>query len=191
MSLENILLGTLVKPASGYDIKKAFDEGLSYFWSAEFGQLYPALQRMEKDGLLASRLVPSGKGPQRRVYRRTAKGTRALKKWLQDEPAMGSERFAYVGQLIFLGQLDNIAQTQEFLKQLHKKIRDRLNYMQQAMDEFNRDGKPDPDSMSLTELHEYLAVQLAIQTSQARVSWCVWAMNIINKQIERIEVANV
>ena len=82
MSLENILLGCLTAPASGYDLKAYFDTRIRPFWSAELSQIYPALKRLESRGLLTSRTEPSKKGPARKVYTRTAKGREALIRWL-------------------------------------------------------------------------------------------------------------
>src|SRR5262245_50207413 len=106
MSLDHILLGMLREPASGYDIKTAFDQGARYFWSAELSQIYPSLQKMERAGWLKSHREPSPKGPERRIYRRTAKGADELRRWLISGPAMGTERFAYIAQLIYFGEVD-------------------------------------------------------------------------------------
>jgi PadR family transcriptional regulator, regulatory protein PadR len=38
------------------------------------GSVYPALGRLERDGLLASRLEPSGRGAARKYYRLTEQG---------------------------------------------------------------------------------------------------------------------
>jgi PadR family transcriptional regulator PadR len=43
------------------------------------GTVYPALTRLEKKGLLESRLVPSDSGPARKYYRPTASGLSELK----------------------------------------------------------------------------------------------------------------
>ena len=74
MSLRNVILGYLEQPASGYDIKQAFDRHLSHLWVAETSQIYGTLRTMEKDGLLSSAKQKSEKGPDRRVYSRTALG---------------------------------------------------------------------------------------------------------------------
>ena len=42
------------------------------------GSVYPALGRLERDGLLASRLEPSGRGAARKYYRLTEQGHVAL-----------------------------------------------------------------------------------------------------------------
>ncbi|HKW51009.1 MAG TPA: PadR family transcriptional regulator, partial [Candidatus Eisenbacteria bacterium] len=68
MSLEFILLGLLRRPASGYDLKKFFDEGIGYFWAAELSQIYPTLKRLEKRGWVRGRAAASKRGSGRRVY---------------------------------------------------------------------------------------------------------------------------
>lgn len=74
MSLEHILLGLLREPATGYDIKNAFSASVRHFWSAELSQIYPTLKRLEQRRMLRSRLEPSPKGPNRRVYTLTEEG---------------------------------------------------------------------------------------------------------------------
>src|SRR5437588_510550 len=77
MGLDNILLGLLRQPASGYDLKRVFDEGIGHFWAAELSQIYPALKRLEKRRLLRARKVDSKRGPGKYVYQTTAAGQAA------------------------------------------------------------------------------------------------------------------
>ncbi len=45
------VLGALsVGPMSGYAVREAIGEVLGQFWSESFGQIYPALARLEEDG---------------------------------------------------------------------------------------------------------------------------------------------
>ena len=44
------------------------------------GTIYPALNRLEREGLIASRLVPSELGPARKYYRTTPAGHDVLQK---------------------------------------------------------------------------------------------------------------
>ena len=48
------------------------------------GTLYPLLTRLRKDGLVSSAWRESSKGPPRRYYQITAKGTRALDDFTQE-----------------------------------------------------------------------------------------------------------
>jgi len=65
--------------ASGYEIKKEFEQGPSrHFMDASFGSIYPALTKMTDEGLLACRTEPQEKRPDKKVYSLTADGWAAL-----------------------------------------------------------------------------------------------------------------
>jgi DNA-binding PadR family transcriptional regulator len=72
---------------TGYDIKTFVDRTTRHFWAASYGQIYPELKHLEKQGLVTGRAEPSG-GRARTVYELTEAGEAALKTWLasDDEP---------------------------------------------------------------------------------------------------------
>ena len=78
-----VILGMLAlgEPRSGYDIKAIVDRSTRFFWAASYGQIYPELRRLERQGLIEGKDSPTG-GRRRRVYRLTAAGRRALIDWL-------------------------------------------------------------------------------------------------------------
>jgi DNA-binding PadR family transcriptional regulator len=50
------VLGVLsIEPATGYEIRQAIAEVLGHFWHESFGQIYPCLAQLEKDGQITSR----------------------------------------------------------------------------------------------------------------------------------------
>ncbi|MFZ4812833.1 MAG: PadR family transcriptional regulator [Ilumatobacteraceae bacterium] len=50
---ELAVLGALsVEPMSGYAVRQAITDTLGHFWSESFGQIYPALARLEEEGLI-------------------------------------------------------------------------------------------------------------------------------------------
>ena len=76
MNIRTICLAILAHgEASGYDLKKSWEDGpFSYLGGASFGSIYPALAKLEKDGLVFSREdVQPGK-PSRRIYALTDAG---------------------------------------------------------------------------------------------------------------------
>jgi DNA-binding PadR family transcriptional regulator len=79
-----VILGMLKLGApTGYEIKKAIDGSTRFFWTASFGQIYPELKRLQREGLVRSKEEPRGK-VKRTVYELTAKGEEALRGWLTD-----------------------------------------------------------------------------------------------------------
>ena len=85
-----ILASIAHEPKSGYDLTKWFARIASHFCSAGYGSIYPALSRFEEDGLVVHEVVPSGQGPERKVYSLTERGKDVLLGW-SGEPAAGSD----------------------------------------------------------------------------------------------------
>ena len=180
MSLDHILLGMLDTPASGYDIKRGFSEGSRHFWSAELSQIYPALKKLEERGWLESRLEPPARGPRRRVYHRTDEGRAELIRWLTAGPQMGTQRFAYVAQLCFMHELDDLEATSDFMLELRSRLGEFLALLQQAELELAGADGAHVDTLSGEDFHVYLAVRMGVRSLRSRVDWC-------DEVLERIE----
>jgi DNA-binding PadR family transcriptional regulator len=72
--LETLLLGVMSGgPAHGYRVIELLRERSGGTFDLPEGTVYPALHRLERDGLLASEW-DSGSGRRRRVYRITERG---------------------------------------------------------------------------------------------------------------------
>jgi PadR family transcriptional regulator, regulatory protein AphA len=81
-----VILGLLAHgPRSGYEIKAVVDRSTRFFWAASYGQIYPELRRLEREGFVEGEDAPSGRRA-RRIYRLTPTGREELKAWL-----MGTE----------------------------------------------------------------------------------------------------
>lgn len=78
-----IILGFLShEPMTGYDIKKRITENIGHFWDLSFGQIYPALRDLERDGLVTMVVERNEGGPDRKIYTITDGGRAELKRWL-------------------------------------------------------------------------------------------------------------
>lgn len=76
--LSMVLLHLLAEQESyGYEVAQRLQA--AGFADVLEGTVYPALTRLEREGRLATRLVPSPSGPARKYYRLTAVGHEALK----------------------------------------------------------------------------------------------------------------
>jgi DNA-binding PadR family transcriptional regulator len=69
---------------TGYDIKRVVDKSTRNFWAASYGQIYPELARLERDGFVSGREEPSG-ARARKVYELTDRGSQALRDWLASD----------------------------------------------------------------------------------------------------------
>ena len=80
-----VILGLLaIGPRSGYEIKATVDRSTRFFWAASYGQIYPELRRLEREGLIEGEDAPTG-ARSRRVYRLTKAGRKELESWLTSE----------------------------------------------------------------------------------------------------------
>lgn len=78
------LLGLIQqKPQSGYELRKIFADTAMGNYSDSPGAIYPALQRLEQNGAVTSKVEEAGGLRRRRVYRLTPSGTAELKAWLR------------------------------------------------------------------------------------------------------------
>ncbi len=107
------LLGLIQrKPSSGYDLRKVFAETAMGNYSSSPGGIYPALDRLESQQLIFGVLQDTAGMRRRRLYRVTAKGNAALKKWLTRSIAQSDIkrevpelmlRFAFMDQALGIG----------------------------------------------------------------------------------------
>ena len=82
------LLGLLaVKPWSTYELAKQMDRTFSRFWPRARSKLYEEPKKLVEHGLATARAERTGRRP-RTVYAITAKGRRAMARWMT-EPAEG------------------------------------------------------------------------------------------------------
>lgn len=82
---EQALLGMIsLQPSTGYDLKRRFATTSLGVYQPSSGALYPALERLEQRGLLASEALPQAEhGRPRRRYRLTDEGRQAHLDWLR------------------------------------------------------------------------------------------------------------
>ena len=172
MSLKHIMLGMLREPHSGYDLKKQFDRSLRSFWRAELSQIYPLLQKMEKEGLLSSRSDESDIGPTRRIYTRTSEGRAELQNWLIDGPTVGTEKIGYLAQVFFLANLDDPEKAIEFFQELRQHMAEWLESLESSEREWRSQDPRYPDALPDAEFFPQLTLDLGLTKVRANVEWC-------------------
>lgn len=81
------MLGLLTsgEELSGYDIKKWINWAIRFFYSSPaYSQIYSELKRLEKLGLVSSRVDAGIRS--RRMYKITDAGQAAVSRWINDDP---------------------------------------------------------------------------------------------------------
>ena len=82
---DKILLGMLmVKPETGYNIKKKMELSTKFFFNTSQGSINPAFKKLERNGFVTAEEEVSN-GRLHKIYTITESGRDAFKEWLNSE----------------------------------------------------------------------------------------------------------
>ncbi len=138
LNINDLCLGALSQgEASGYDIRKLFEEGgCSHFMAAGYGSIYPALTRLTEQGLIECRTEAQDKRPDRKVYSITDAGRAAFQGSLCQAPARDSFRSEFVFMMMYAHLLPR--------KRVRQLIDERIAFFERSLGEFHEKlGNPD------------------------------------------------
>ena len=89
MSLKYSILGLLhYRDMHGYQIKKTIENQFGHMWTINYGQIYPNLKKLKDEDLVTmiEETNQGEKGPSRKMYSITDKGSRIFLEWLESLP---------------------------------------------------------------------------------------------------------
>src|SRR5215475_13432964 len=124
--------------ASGYEIKKLFEEGdFSFFYETSFGSIYPALSRLVEDGLALVSEQAQDKRPDKKVYSITEKGRDLFADSLREPPAPDKIRSDFCFLMLFAHLLPPAT--------ADRLIRDRIGWYREQIEQMEAcDGQDEP-----------------------------------------------
>jgi len=102
MDIKTLCLGVLsLGEASGYEIKKFFEDGFSHFYVAGFGSIYPALAELTREGHVTCCDIAQEKRPAKKVYHITPSGAALFRRELAQAHPVHRVRSDFLLQMIF------------------------------------------------------------------------------------------
>jgi DNA-binding PadR family transcriptional regulator len=120
------LIGLLHKgPLSGYDLRKIFQTTPMGHYSSSPGAIYPALRRLEEQGLVSGSVERGQSLRPRKTFRPTRRGTQALRAWLAQPVTRDDVVFnldVLLLRFAFMGNLSDAEETRRFLQSLVKEL---------------------------------------------------------------------
>ncbi len=172
--IDMVILGLLShEDLTGYDIKKRIDGAISFFWKGSFGNIYPALKDMEKDGLIIKSDTSVG-GREKLTYHITIEGKNLLKAWLQNKQASNELKYETLLKLFFGGadskevSIRNIEVFEEGIKSDLEILKSYCMVLEKDLD--------NPD-----HVYYYLTASFGVETNEAYLKWCSKAKKILNQ----------
>ncbi len=106
MDVKTIILGFLIDNSmTGYELKKAFSISFSFFSGISYGSIYPALKKMEGEGLITMIHQIADGSPNRKVYTITEKGKGLFRDSLMEPIRQEPKRDSFLMHLFFFAHL--------------------------------------------------------------------------------------
>lgn len=133
MDVKTLCLGVLsMGDASGYEIRKVFDDAFSHFYVAGYGSIYPALAELEREGYASCKNIEQEKRPAKKVYHLTETGMAAFRDALIETYPNHKVRSEFMVLLVF-AHLLSPAQVLSVLQQRLADIEDNLLHIENCL----------------------------------------------------------
>ncbi|XVV14120.1 PadR family transcriptional regulator [Actinoplanes sp. CA-131856] len=169
MSLRHAVLAALSQgEASGYELAKRFDVAVADYWSATPQQLYRDLEKLERDGLVAARVVEQRRRPTKRVFNLTAAGRQALREFVRQPARPAAIRDEFLVQLQAAGAGDADALIVAAEARLARSRAKLARYEQLRERLLAKHGEPDPIGPAVGPS---LTLMAGIMYEQQNIRW--------------------
>lgn len=166
LDVKTLCLGVLTQgEASGYDIKKQFEQVFSYFYVASFGSIYPALTQLAQEGFVVCREESHPNRPDRKVYALTRAGRERLIEALETTPPRHRIRSEFYALLHFAHLLPS-ARVQEL-------VEERIADVNRTLEEIERMQARFKDEDCPLEPAQRFEIELALHTLRAHRDFIV------------------
>lgn len=172
-----IMTALLEDEMSGYDLARAFDQSLGFFWHASHQQIYRELKNLSERGWVQSRAEQQASRPDRFLYSLTATGRQALDDWVLQSDRM---RIQETKDELYIKLYNLSTSNLDY-------VIDRLRARRQAMMErlylyerIRRRHYADPEHLPLRRKGIYLALLSGINQGRMYLAWCDEALALIS-----------
>jgi len=169
MSTKHVILGVLMQcPGHGYHIKKLFAPFISKNGLND-GQVYPMLNRLERDKFVRKEVVHQEKTPSKNIYHITESGREEFLRWLTGpDDESDPVRYDFFMQYRFLMKCN-------FLEHLSRderieKLRTQIKEAEDKIAEYES-VREDMQSRGLGK-YKLKIVDFGIETQHLKIRWC-------------------
>lgn len=177
MSLACGILGFLnYKPMSGYDLVKAFESSLAFFWHAQKSHIYLELSKLEKKGCISGETVIQSERPNKKIFSITDTGKKEFMNWLAEKDGDAALQFksAFLMKVFFSGNMPPV-QSADMLKCFKEDCEDYLKKMDSIPKSIEHYG-------SDKETYQTIYWQFTADFGYSFIKTCIeWAKRCIEK----------
>lgn len=170
--IDYVLLGLLSHESlTGYEIKKRLDARLSLFWNASYGSIYPALNKLEKNGHIDKEETTEN-GRDKIIYTITNIGRTLLKEWIKRPVVKDELRYETLLKLFFGSEVGESV-TIEHIDNFETKINKELPFLKLSVQQLSEHDSE--------EAHRYykLTALFGVMVYETYINWCNEAKKIL------------
>lgn len=173
--LENIILGLLLyKKLSIYEIKKAMDQYVCFFYSSSYGSIIPTLKKMEiNQSVVSNQTIANGRN--RKEYELTELGHKKFIEWLGNDISIGKTENEALLRLFFLSEIP-IHERICILNTYIEKLQNTVNELKAIENETQKMNVQDKYKEAF--LYRISTINFGIKYYEFEIDWFT---NIINK----------
>lgn len=129
MDIKTLCLGVLcLQDATGYEIRRVFEQAFSHFHGAGYGSIYPALDKLTAEGLVSCELQRQDKRPDRKLFQITAAGRDRFRNALTQAAPGEKIRSDFLVQMFF-AHLMGTGELAETLDRFEQQLEGKLAYL--------------------------------------------------------------
>ena len=166
------ILGLLaLRSWTTYELAKQVQRSLGWFWPRAERKLYDEPKRLVAAGLATSGREMTGARP-RTVYAVTARGRRALRRWLDERPAPPSLEFEGMVK-VFFADSGTLEQLRATLTSIAETADERLVELEAKAEENATGDVPFPDRLPLN----MLGLRFIVDHERLIGTWARWALD--------------
>ena len=168
------MLGLLAeKPRTGYELQRAIERSIGYFWAPARSQTYAVLPRLVAEGLATARRVDQETRPAKRIYTLTEAGREALRAWLAVPPEPVAAPRDELLVKLFLGQYAQPEDLAAHVRGRLERAREELEVWASIEQRIDVAGE---------DFYGYLTLLEGIESSRARVRWAEQALALLEER---------
>jgi PadR family transcriptional regulator AphA len=116
---------------SGYDLTKLTEQSIGFFFTPAKSQIYSELRRLLSLGYATERQVEQDRRPDKRLYRITDRGRRALRDWLETAEVESAEIKSPFLVKVFFGAHMSEEALLEQVKEMRRRDAEQLQVLKQ------------------------------------------------------------
>lgn len=175
---EVILICLTERPMSGYELAKAFDTSVGFFWRADHQQIYRELARLRDRGYVQSQeVIQSGK-PNKLVYSLTDLGRAHIRHWSRQPSKPTYAKDDLLVRVYALESIDLPALRADLMARLEFH-RDKLRRFENIL-ERHFSGHP----LTTRETGRLLGLKMGMRYEAGWADWCEEAIGLLPQHID-------